>query len=64
MILKFYELNKINILKQKFFLFYGNNEGLKKEEISKLHNKSEKKLFKFDEKKILENPESFLEDLY
>ena len=64
MILKFYELNKINILNQKYFLFYGNNEGLKKEEISKLQTKSKKKLFKFDEKQILENPESFLEDIY
>jgi len=64
MILKFYELNKINILNQKYFLFYGNNEGLKKEEISKLQTKSKKKLFKFDEKHILENPESFLEDIY
>ena len=64
MILKFYELNKINILNKKYFLFYGNNEGLKKEEISKLHVKSKKKLFKFDEKQILENPESFLEDMY
>ena len=64
MILKFYELNKINILSQKYFLFYGNNEGLKKEEISKLHIKSKKKLFKFNEKQILENPESFLEDMY
>ena len=64
MILKFYELNKINILNQKFFLFYGNNEGLKKEEISKLHIKSKKKLFKFNEKQILENPEIFLEDVY
>ena len=64
MILKFYELNKINILDQKFFLFYGNNEGLKKEEISKLHIKSKKKLFRFNEKQILENPEFFLEDVY
>ena len=36
MILKFYELNKIDISKQKFHLFYGNNEGLKREEILKL----------------------------
>ena len=64
MILKFYELSKINVLNQKYFLFYGNNDGLKKEEISKLQIKSKKKLFKFDEKQILENPESFLEDMY
>ena len=35
MILKFYELNKIKISSQNLILFYGNNEGLKKEEISK-----------------------------
>ncbi len=64
MILKFYELNKINILNQKFFLFYGNNEGFKKEEILKLYSKSKKKLFKYDEKQILENTESFFNDIY
>jgi len=64
MILKFYELSKINILKQNFFLFYGNNEGLKKEEILKLNLKSKKKLFKFEEKQILENPENFFNDIY
>ncbi len=64
MILKFYELNKIDILKQNFFLFYGNNEGLKKEEIVKLHSKSKKKIFKFEEKKILENEEDFFNDIY
>ena len=42
MILKFYELNKINIINQKYFLFYGNNEGLKKEEISLIDKIEEK----------------------
>ncbi len=64
MILKFYELNKINVLNQKIFLFYGNNEGLKKEEILKIYSKSKKKLFKFDEKQILENTESFFNEVY
>ena len=64
MILKFYELNKINILKQNFFLFYGNNEGLKKEEILKLSLKSKKKIFRYEEKQILENIEDFLNNIY
>ena len=29
MILKFYELNKIDLIKNKLILFYGKNEGLK-----------------------------------
>ena len=64
MILKFYELNKINILKQNFFLFYGNNEGLKKEEILKLSLKSKKKIFRYEEKQILENIEDFLNNIH
>ena len=31
MILKSFEINKINLNKNKFILFYGKNEGLKKE---------------------------------
>ena len=43
MILKFYELHKIKINSQNLILFYGNNEGLKKEEITKLSSNSKKK---------------------
>ena len=43
MILKFYELNKIKINSENLILFYGNNEGLKKEEIFKLSSNSKKK---------------------
>ena len=63
MILKFYELQKIKISSQNLILFYGNNEGLKKEEITKLSSNS-KKIYKYDEKQIIENPESFFESLY
>ena len=31
MIIKSFELNKIDLKKNNFFLFYGENEGLKKE---------------------------------
>ena len=64
MILKFYELNKINISKQNLILFYGNNEGLKKEEISKLYNTSKNKILRYEEKEILENREIFFQELY
>jgi len=64
MILKFYELQKIKISSQNLILFYGNNEGLKKEEITKLSSNSKKKIYKYDEKQIIENPESFFESLY
>jgi len=64
MILKFYELHKIKISSQNLILFYGNNEGLKKEEITKLSSNSKKKIYKYDEKQIIENPESFFESLY
>ena len=42
MILRFYELHKIKTNSQNLILFYGNNEGLKKEEISKLLSNSKK----------------------
>ena len=34
MILKFFELNKINLKINKIILFYGKNEGLKKETLA------------------------------
>ena len=64
MILKFFELSKINISSQNLILFYGNNEGLKKEEILKLYSNSKKEISKYDEKQILENPQFFFESLY
>ena len=36
MILKSYEINKIDIKKNKIILFYGQNNGAKEEETSKL----------------------------
>ena len=64
MILKIYELNKINIEKNNLFLFYGKNEGLKKEKINEIvFKKKESKLFKYEEKEILENKDNFYEEL-
>ena len=64
MILKFYETNKIDVTSQNLILFYGDNEGLKKEEILKLYSKTDKKIYKYEEKQILENSHNFFENLY
>ena len=59
MILKSYEIKKINFQKNNLILFYGKNEALKDQAI-KLINKN-KQIFTFDEKEILENQNYFLE---
>jgi len=65
MILKSYETKKININKNNIILFYGQNEGGKKEEISKiLALNKDKSLFSYDEKEILENVEIFYNSIY
>ena len=40
MILKSFELNKIKLDNYKFYLFYGDNEGLKEENIKNLFEKN------------------------
>ena len=60
MILKFYELNKVDLIKNKLILFYGKNEGLKNTAIENLINNNYEILY-YDEKTILENYESFIE---
>tara|TARA_X000000368_G_scaffold409584_1_gene391724 strand:+ start:619 stop:1614 length:996 start_codon:yes stop_codon:yes gene_type:complete len=60
MIIKSYEVNKINIKLQNYFLFYGENEGLKSEIIkNEFEDKFTKNIYKYDENEILENKESF-----
>ena len=59
MIIKTYELNKINN-KIKFFLLYGNNNGFKDEIIKNFfENKFKKKIYRYDESEILHNKENF-----
>ena len=64
MIKKSYEI--YNLFKNyNYFLFYGKNDGAKKEEIEKIISSNKNKsLFKYDEKYILVNSESFLNDIY
>ena len=62
MIIKSQEINNINLKKNKFFLLYGKNEGLKKETILKiLKNKDE--ISSYDEKEVLDNSNIFIESL-
>ena len=65
MILKSFQLKNINIDKNKFILFYGVNEGLKKEEISKLTIKEKREnISKYEEKELIENSENFLDSIF
>ena len=58
MIIKSYEINKINLKNNKYILLYGSNEGAKEETINLISKQSKiKPLIKLDEKQILENNE-------
>ena len=60
MILKNYEINKINLDHTKFILFYGKNEGLKNDNIKNLL-KDKNEILHYDEKDILDNSNNFIE---
>ncbi len=62
MIIKNFELKKIDLKKNKFILLYGKNEGLKKETIIKLINTKDI-IYNYDEKTVLDNSNNFIEDL-
>tara|TARA_B100000965_G_scaffold200767_1_gene167629 strand:- start:12 stop:1004 length:993 start_codon:yes stop_codon:yes gene_type:complete len=64
MIFKAYETKKINIDKNNIILFYGENQGAKEDEISKLLLKNkDKSLFKYNEKQILDDPTIFYNEI-
>ncbi len=63
MIIKPYEINKIDIKKSPFILLHGKNEGHKKEFIEELL-KNKKNILNYDEKEILENSNNFLENIF
>ena len=63
MIIKSYELNKINFDQNKLILFYGKNEGLKNDSINNLL-KNKENISKYEEKEILENTNIFLENVF
>ena len=62
MILKSYEIKKIDHNVNHLILFYGKNEGLKNEAINILIN-DKKKISNFEEKEILNNEDNFIENI-
>ena len=63
MIIKSYEISKINLNNNKFVLFYGKNEGLKNQAIKNLI-KEKDGVSVYDEREVLENQNIFLENVF
>ena len=63
MILKAYEVNKINSNDNNIILFYGQNQGAKEEVIFNIVKNRKENLQKYDEKQILENEDIFYENI-
>ena len=64
MILKNYEINKININHNNILLFYGQNQGAKQEEIKKLISANKNlPLFTYDEKDLIDKVYEFYESI-
>jgi DNA polymerase III subunit delta len=61
-IIKSYEIKKINLEYNQFILFYGKNEGLKNEATNNLI-KEKNAILNYDEKEILDNQDYFLENI-
>ena len=62
MILKSFEINKINKKINRLILFYGKNNGLKNEALSALI-KNESNIQNYEEKEILDNENNFIENI-
>jgi DNA polymerase III subunit delta len=64
MILKSFELNKLKLDNYKFYLLYGDNEGLKEETIKGLFEKNyQDKIHRYEEKEVLNNKENFFNSI-
>ena len=63
MIIKSYEIDKIELSKTNIILLYGQNQGAKEEVISKIVNKKKQFLNKYDEKEILENSNKLYDNI-
>ena len=64
MILKSFEVNKINLDIHNYILFYGKNEDVKNDEILKIINRQKKAdVTRYDEKQILDNSEIFFNNI-
>tara|TARA_B100000787_G_C16097265_1_gene251775 strand:+ start:213 stop:821 length:609 start_codon:yes stop_codon:yes gene_type:complete len=64
MIIKSFELNKLKLNNYNFYLFYGDNEGLKEETIKILFEKNYlDKIHRYEEKEILDNTTNFFNNI-
>ena len=64
MILKAFEINKINNIKKNYFLFYGENEGFKNQVIKeKFEVNFTNEIYRYDEKDLLNNENLFFENI-
>jgi len=65
MILKSFELNKLKLENYNFYLFYGDNEGLKEDTIKKFFvKKYQNKIHSYEEKEILDNIGDFYNNVF
>jgi DNA polymerase-3 subunit delta len=65
MILKSFELSKIKLNNYKFYLLYGENEGLKEQTIKSLFEKKYRdKIQRYEEKEILNNINGFFNSIF
>ena len=62
MIIKSFEINKIDFDQNKLVLFYGKNEGFKNEATNNLI-KGKDEVTKYEEKEVLENINNFIESI-
>ena len=64
MIHKYFEFNKIQIKKYNYYLFYGENEGLKNEIINNHFKRLfDSNIYKYDETSILQNPNDLFDKI-
>ena len=64
MILKSFEISKLKLNQHSFFLFYGDNEGLKEETIKNLFETNYRdKIHRYEEKEILDNKNDFFNSI-
>jgi DNA polymerase-3 subunit delta len=64
MIIKSFELNKLELNNYKFYLFYGDNEGSKEEAIKNIFEQDYlDKIYRYEEKEILDNIENFFNSI-
>ena len=65
MILKLFELNKLKLESYNFYLFYGDNEGLKEDTIKNFFvKKYQNKIHRYEEKEILDNIDDFYNNVF